>query len=57
MTMRKLVITLKTLGTLALALCGLFTGPLAMAQGWPAKPVKIYTAFAAGSASDIIARL
>ena len=57
MTMRKLVITLKTLGTLALALCGLFTGPLAMAQGWPAKPVKLYTAFAAGSASDIIARM
>jgi tripartite-type tricarboxylate transporter receptor subunit TctC len=27
------------------------------AQGWPAKPVKIVTAFAAGSASDIVARL
>ena len=30
---------------------------LAQAQAWPAKPVKIITAFAAGSASDIIARL
>ncbi|MES2979268.1 MAG: tripartite tricarboxylate transporter substrate-binding protein [Pseudomonadota bacterium] len=29
----------------------------AMAQSWPGKPVKIVTAFAAGSASDIIARL
>jgi tripartite-type tricarboxylate transporter receptor subunit TctC len=31
--------------------------PLALAQAWPSKPVKMYTAFAAGSASDIIARM
>lgn len=37
---------------LLLAVCG-----FAQAQAWPAKPVKIITAFAAGSASDIIARL
>ena len=39
------------LGSLVLA-CG-----SAFAQAWPAKPVRIVTAFAAGSASDIIARL
>ncbi len=33
------------------------TGASAFAQAWPAKPVKIVTAFAAGSASDIVARL
>ena len=31
--------------------------PPAAAQTWPGKPVKIVTAFAAGSASDIVARL
>jgi tripartite-type tricarboxylate transporter receptor subunit TctC len=29
----------------------------AFAQAWPAKPVKIFTAFAAGSASDMVARM
>lgn len=29
----------------------------AFAQAWPAKPVKIVTAFAAGSASDMVARM
>jgi tripartite-type tricarboxylate transporter receptor subunit TctC len=44
---------------------GQFVLPLALAmmactaaaQAWPARPVKIVTAFAAGSASDIVARL
>ena len=41
---------------LVLALVG---GPVLAqsSQAWPAKPVKIVTAFAAGSASDIVARL
>ena len=39
------------------ALAGVLAAPQAWAQAWPAKPVKIITAFAAGSASDIIARL
>ena len=29
----------------------------AQAQAWPDKPIRIVTAFAAGSASDIVARL
>ena len=39
------------LGLLALACGSVF------AQAWPTKPVRIVTAFAAGSASDIVARL
>lgn len=39
------------LGLMALACTSAF------AQAWPSKPVKIVTAFAAGSASDIVARL
>lgn len=34
----------------------LVSGPV-FSQAWPAKPVKIVTAFGAGSASDIVARL
>ena len=41
---------------LALMVVALAAGPVC-AQAWPAKPVKIVTAFAAGSASDIVARL
>ena len=37
---------------LAAALC-----QVAAAQSWPAKPVRIVTAFGAGSASDIVARM
>ena len=37
-------------------LCGLSAAP-ALAQTWPTKPVRIVTAFGAGSASDIVARL
>ena len=46
------------LGHCLLALMLLASGPVhsQSASAWPAKPVKIVTAFAAGSASDIIAR-
>ena len=47
---------LKFLRRLTLSLAVLACGAVA-AQTWPAKPVKIVTAFAAGSASDIVARL
>ena len=40
-----------------LGLAGLAALPCAWAQAWPARPVKIVTAFGAGSASDIVARL
>jgi len=43
----------KLLSALALVL---FAG-VAAAQSWPTKPVRIVTAFGAGSASDIVARL
>ena len=45
---------------LALALvlgCALLISGPAFSQAWPSKPVKIVTAFGAGSASDIVARL
>jgi tripartite-type tricarboxylate transporter receptor subunit TctC len=43
----------------ALALAGLTLAlpSAALAQAWPAKPVRIVTAFGAGSASDIVARM
>ena len=37
--------------------CATFASGASFAQAWPAKPVRIVTAFAAGSASDIVARL
>lgn len=46
----------KSWRTLALSFAVLITGP-AFSQAWPSKPVKIVTAFGAGSASDIVARL
>ncbi|MES2912608.1 MAG: tripartite tricarboxylate transporter substrate-binding protein [Pseudomonadota bacterium] len=48
-TRRALLTTAVTAAALA---CG-----SSFAQAWPAKPVRIVTAFAAGSASDIVARL
>lgn len=48
--------TRRTLLTAAVAAAALASGP-SFAQAWPAKPVRIVTAFAAGSASDIVARL
>ena len=46
----------RILRSLMVALCTAFAFA-ADAQTWPAKPVKVVTAFAAGSASDIVARL
>ena len=43
-------------GLLLLGLLAVLCGD-GFAQTWPSKPVKIVTAFAAGSASDIVARL
>ena len=41
----------------AVAAVALVPSAFAQAQAWPGKPVRIVTAFAAGSASDIVARL
>ncbi len=41
----------------ALALLTAAAAGAAQAQAWPAKPVRIVTAFGAGSASDIVARM
>jgi len=46
----------KSWRALALSFAVLLAGP-AFSQAWPSKPVKIVTAFGAGSASDIVARL
>lgn len=43
-------------GLLLLGLMSLLCGN-GLAQTWPSKPIRIVTAFAAGSASDIVARL
>ena len=43
-------------GLLLLGLLAVWCGD-GLAQTWPSKPVRIVTAFAAGSASDIVARL
>ncbi|MFD0667075.1 Bug family tripartite tricarboxylate transporter substrate binding protein [Ramlibacter sp. MAHUQ-53] len=43
--------------TLAWMLAACAAPVSAQAQAWPAKPVKIVTAFGAGSASDIVARM
>ncbi len=50
--MRPIQFLRRVMLVLAVVACG-----TAGAQTWPAKPVKIVTAFAAGSASDIVARL
>lgn len=46
----------KSWHALALSFAVLVAGPV-FSQAWPSKPVKIVTAFGAGSASDIVARL
>ncbi len=52
----KFMNTRRAMLTAALAAAALASGH-SFAQAWPAKPVRIVTAFAAGSASDIVARL
>ncbi len=50
---------MNTRRALVMAVAGMaaMASGLTFAQAWPAKPVRIVTAFAAGSASDIVARL
>lgn len=47
---------LKTLGALCAVAIGLLANPLAMAQAWPNKPVKVIVAGAPGSGTDLVAR-
>lgn len=50
----------KTLRGLALgivSLCTVFIAPSAVAQNWPAKPVRIVVPFPAGGTTDVVARL
>src|SRR5260370_18349562 len=43
--------------SVALALCALLFAPLAAAQEWPTKPVRIIVPFGPGSTPDMVRRL
>lgn len=47
---------LKTIWALCAVAAGLLAHPLAMAQAWPNKPVKVIVAGAPGSGTDLVAR-
>jgi tripartite-type tricarboxylate transporter receptor subunit TctC len=48
---------MRTLGTMALLVCGTITSGLVSAQTYPARPIRVIVTFPPGSVNDIIARI